>query len=108
MIVKEEHIGGATVRRLFNRIDNPVRVGQTLSREEVLAFPAANRQSLIDGGYLYIHPPVPAAAVKGEIHIYSRGFGKFDVIEGRKINAEPLESKEEAEALVAALKGETQ
>lgn len=103
MIVREENIGGATVNRLFNRIGNPVRVGQTLTREEVLAFPARNRQSLIDGGYLAIHP-----RVAGETHIVSRGFGKFDVIEGRKLNVDPLESKEEAEALVAALNGQTQ
>lgn len=104
MIIKEEHIGGATVNRLFNSPANPVRVGMTLTREQVLAYPSRNRQSLIDGGYLSIHPRVPA----GETHIVSRGFGKFDVIEGRKLNVDPLESKEEAEALVAALKGQTQ
>lgn len=110
MIVREEDIGGATVRRLFNRIGDPVRVGMVLSREEVLRFPSSNRQSLIDGGYIAIFPPAPEvlAPPTAELHIVSRGFGKFDVIDGTKINGDPLESREEAEALVAAKKGQTQ
>ncbi len=105
MIVRDENIGGAFVRRTFTMVGGPVPVGKQLSRAEVLAIPSLNRQALIDGGKLDIYPP---AAGAHERHVVSAGFGKFHVYEGRRVNTDPL-SKEQAEALAAeggALPGE--
>lgn len=107
MIVRERDIGGATVRRIFRFGAEHVRVGQDLTREQVLAIPHNNRQALIDGGMIAIYPPQPGGDL-GELHVVSKGFGKYDVFEGRKVNDEPLQSKEEAEALVASLSNKTQ
>ena len=101
MIVREEDIGGAQVVRRFNIGTDSVAPGTMLTRDQVLAFPVNNRQSLIDNRYIAIYPPSPIPE-GGELMIYSRGFGKFDVVQGRKVNDEPL-SKEEAEALVAQM-----
>lgn len=96
MIVRDEDIGGAYVRRVFRMGDDFAKPGEPLTREQVLAFPQANRQALIDNKYIDVYPP---AAAEGDLLIVSRGFGKYDVIQGRKLNIEPL-TKEQAEAMV--------
>lgn len=99
MILRDENIGGAVVLRAFNMGTERVAPGTNLTREQVVGI--RNRQSLYDNGQLGIYPPNPAEPV-GELMIYSRGFGKFDVIRGFKLNDEPM-SKEEAEALVVTM-----
>lgn len=93
MIVKAESIGGGVVIRHFTMGGEHVGPGRQLTRDEVLALPVNNRQALIDQGRLDVYPP------GGELHLISRGFGKYDVIQGSKLNIEPL-SKEQAQAMV--------
>lgn len=102
MRVSEDMIGGAYVLRAFNRGSERVGTGQTLTRDEVLAIPPANRKSLIDNGQIAVYPPAAGVGEQGELMIYSLGFGKFDVVRGTKVNEAAL-SKEEAEALVQSL-----
>jgi hypothetical protein len=101
MIVREADIGGATVRRIFTRNGRAVMPGENLSRGEMLSIPVSNRQSLIDNGYVVIYPPRPGMGnddSEPERFVVSKGFGNFDVIEGRRLNSEPL-TKEQAQAL---------
>ena len=91
MIVQDKDIGGATVRRVFTLGTQAVRNGETLTRDQVLAMPTNNRQSLIDNGYIVLHPLAP-----NPLHIISKGFGKYDIIQGQLL-AEGL-TKEQAEA----------
>jgi hypothetical protein len=58
--------------------------------------PVANRQALIDKRFIEVFPKDATGA--GERHIVSAGFGKYHVIEGKKLNEFPL-TKQEADAL---------
>lgn len=98
MEIAEQDIGGARVRRLFRRGDEALVAGRMLSAAEVLAFAPANRRALREAGFIEIFPRGPIESV-GERHIVRLGNGKYDVIQGVRLNAQPL-SKEEAEDLV--------
>lgn len=100
MIIRDQDIGGGKVLRYFNNGPEAMRPGRDLTRDEILAWPKANRSALIENGQISIYPP---AAVKGERFIVSAGFGKYNVFQGSKLTAEPLATKEEALALVAEL-----
>lgn len=105
LALRDQDIGGGVVTRAFRRGTEYVRQGTRLSREDVLAIPRANRNSLIDNGLISVYPTA-AAATPADARplarlVVSRGFGNFDVIEGRKLNDAPL-SKEDAEELAAA------
>lgn len=100
MFPRLDDIGGAVVRRTFTFDTRRLKTGDKLTRDEVLGMPGANRNALIEKQYIDV---LPRAAVDPDTErfVVNRGFGKFDVIEGRKINPEPLTSKDEAEALAA-------
>ncbi len=114
MRIRPEMIGGGRVIRPFNIAGERQHAGKAFSGEEVRAMPHANRQALIDNGFLAVWPMAsrptasaagpagasPTAAANSPMarHVSSRGFGRYDVIEGVKINSEPL-SREEANAL---------
>lgn len=100
-------IGGAVCRRLIERGGEVwKRPGERLTEEEVGSISRANLVALRDSGYLQIFPKQDAAIAPAlEPMVTSRfavhtGAGKYDVIEGVKLNDGPL-SKEEAEAVVA-------
>ncbi len=99
MILDDREIGGGIVRRLFSTTKKTYRAGMKLSREDLLAMPAANRRALIENGFIVTYPI--AGSPDGEIIIVNRGFGKYDVVRGHKLNGEPLD-KEGAEALADA------
>lgn len=98
MQLKAKDIGGAIVRRPFSHGGRRVLAGARLSAAEVLAMPPNNRQALQSANYLDVFPKTTEAV--GERHIVNRGFGKFDVVSGVKLNDEPI-TKEQAEALAA-------
>lgn len=101
MIIRTQDIGGGYVRRRFSRGTEAMTPGQQLTREEILAFPHANRQSLVDNGYVDIYPPsAEQLAAPRQRFVAGGSFGRFDVYEGRKLNDAPL-SKAEALALAA-------
>jgi hypothetical protein len=100
-------IGGARVQRTFTMGDRRLRNGDVLTGDEVRSIRPANRSAFIDKGYIV---PWPIEAVS--LHVAQQpaepvsrfirplGFGRgYDVIEGRKVNDEPLMTKEEAQAL---------
>lgn len=101
--IRDEDIGGAIVTSAFRRGTEYVLRGTRLSREDVLAIRKPNRNSMIENGVISIYPLAGESPGRAPVerHVISRGFGKFDVIEGRQLNDAPM-SKEDAEELAAA------
>jgi len=101
-MISESAIGGGIVRRTFTLGERVMKTGDMLTRAEVLAIRIANRNSLIDHGKIEIYAANPnEIAEPGERHVVrAPGVGSrlYDVIEGRKLNSEPL-TREDAEAL---------
>ena len=98
MLYRESEIGGATVKRIFRNGESSMRRGDNLTRAQVMTFPPNNRQSLIDNGFIAVYPPSPVDLDPSRLHVVSKGFGKYDVYEGRKVNVDPL-TREQADAL---------
>src|SRR5882672_6898954 len=103
-----EEIGGAIVRRPFNspgiaealgQASSYIKNGTRLTPELLATMVSSTRNTLIERGALYCWPKDVSAA-PAERFVVDRRFGRFDVIEGRKVNADYL-SKEEAKALAA-------
>ena len=95
--IAEQDIGGARVRLTFTRGGKQMKAGDMLSADEVKAIPLANRRALAEANYIEVFPAAP----KGDRFIVQVGKDKFNVIEGRVINAKPLATREHAEALAA-------
>lgn len=98
----DEYIGGAHVMLTFTRGERRMVRGQTLTAEEVLSMPIANRRALADSHYIKIFPKGVAALATEppERFMITTSKGEYSVIEGRKINSKPL-SREAAEKLIA-------
>lgn len=100
-----DHIGGGIVQQTFRTNGRSLFAGMKLTRDDLVKMPAQNRNALIEAGRIVVWPrdagatPSAAPSAAGAQRFVSpRGFGKYDVIEGRKVNAEPV-SREEAHAL---------
>jgi hypothetical protein len=96
MRIPEQDIGGARVRMGFTIAGVFVKAGTMLSRDEVLGI--RNRNALEDVGKLEIFPRAPQPEMLDRM-IVGVGKDKFNVIEGRVINPEPL-SRQEADKLL--------
>lgn len=96
-----EQAGGAYVRRRFTMGASDMLPGSVISGPVLATIPPANLTALINTGKLETFPAAPAGDEPGVRFAVHLGFGKYDVIEGRKITDEPI-TKEEAEALVGA------
>lgn len=124
-----DRVGGAHVLRPFDMGGRRRRAGETLTAEEVAAIPLTNLRALVDNRNIDPFPAAaPAAdglalaearariaaqaerireleavatAAEPPRHVVHRGRGHYDVIEGRKLNDEPL-SQGEAEALATS------
>lgn len=123
-----EQIAGGRVTRPFNSpaiaqakglSGDRIPMTTELSLDELKLIPAANRNALIENNFIMVWPsggtPIVANGVSsippvtGNVppegtkrHIVSRGFGKFDVIEGVVLSKDV--SKDQATALAAAYK----
>lgn len=101
-MIRDRDIGGGFVLRTFRMGAEQVFAGRELSRAEILAMPGANRQALIEKKFIGVYPPRPEPTVKdgGQVarYVIGVGGGKCDVVEGRRLNVEPL-TPEEAAAL---------
>src|SRR6266498_756262 len=93
-----EDIANGMVERSFRLGDRILRRGEPVSHEDIRNIPIANRNALIDKGYLRVVPKRVLDAVaqlgvsaEAEKFVVSLGFGRFDVVEGRKINAAPVD-----------------
>lgn len=99
-----DHIAGGRVVRTFRCGERQVFAGNMLSRDELLRMPAQNRNALIEKGFITIWPKEAETAglsvgtVGGTRHVCALGFGRYDVVEGTKVNEAPL-NREEAYAL---------
>jgi len=91
-------IGGGRVTRRFETGGRTFKPGEEISREKILAIPIANRNALINAGFIEIFP---VSAVGGERFLVPMGKGLFHVVEGRRLSSEPL-TKEQADALLSA------
>ncbi len=102
--IHHTQIGGGRVERPFTMGDRTLPRGTVLTREQIVGIRTANRSSLIDKGYLMVWPREalssgqPVVTEPQERHVVNIGFGRWNVIEGRKLNQEPLD-KESAHLL---------
>jgi hypothetical protein len=98
--MRADQIGGAIVRRSFSSGGTRLVAGTKLTAEQVLAFPTTNRNALADKRYIDLFPASGDAPTTGssERFVVSAGFGRFHVIQGKKLNDEPLD-REQAYAL---------
>lgn len=102
------NIGFGIVKRRF---ESPAGVwherGEELTRDFLLAMPQGNRDAMCGSNQIEIFPRSVAMKVKGPVaaegvgekHRVTRGFGKYDVIQG-VIIAQGV-TKEEADSIVA-------
>jgi hypothetical protein len=83
-------IGGGVVRRRFTMNGETLPVGTHLTAAQIASI--ANGRSLIRIGHIHTYPRIPGSAAEqsGNRFVVNLGFGKFDVIEGRKLNDEPM------------------
>ena len=97
--LRDSQIGGGVVTRPFHFHGEKLPVGRNLTAEQIRSIPIANRQSLINQGHIDLYPiSAPAANGETERFLIIAGPGKFHVVEGRRLTAEPI-GKEEATAL---------
>jgi hypothetical protein len=94
--IHHSHIGGGRVERPFRMGEKSLPRGTVLSREEVMSIRISNRSSLIDKGYLSVWPKEAVAqqanaSAPQERHVVNCGFGRYDVVEGRKLNEQHLD-----------------
>jgi hypothetical protein len=96
--IAAKDIGGGIVRRTFSSGGKRLYAGMKLTGEQVRLFNPANRMALIEKRFIDVYPVGTDSALTGERFVISAGFGAFNVIEGRKLNDEPL-NREQAYAL---------
>jgi len=104
---KAAEIEGGVARRPFTSGDRVLRLGDTLSAEELKAMPVNNRNALIDKGFIDVTRARAPSAVpqvderEYERVVIQRGAGQYDVLKGYVLNETSL-SKKDAEALASA------
>jgi hypothetical protein len=114
-----DEIGGARARQAFSSGGRTIRRGEEIPLDALRSWPTLNRNVMIEKGYIEVWPrsvaflrqeiTAPAAPEQLEddddarqLIKVPRGFGKFDVIEGRYV-AESV-SSDEADAIMGAPK----
>jgi len=104
--LRAERVGGGKVLHAFRMGEKYLMAGTTLTREQILSIPFANRDALI-GRFIEVWPeeanvsgaPAKRAGPPKRIIVHL-GAGKFNVFEGWQVNADVM-TKEEAQALAA-------
>jgi len=97
--IHHSQIGGGKVERPFKMGDKTLPRGTVLDREAVLSIRISNRGSLIDKGYLSVWPREAVAQQMAqqhssepqERHVVNCGFGRYNVVEGRRLNEQVLD-----------------
>jgi hypothetical protein len=108
--IKDTDLGGARVRLTFATVlkdgtQRRFRADEHLTRDEVLSF--RNRRDLASAGYIEPYPlkvitrERDAASKPADRFIVGIGKGQYNVIEGHRLNAEPL-TRDQADALAQA------
>jgi hypothetical protein len=105
LMIGSNEIGGGFVRLAFTDGTRRRMPGEALSAAEIKSF--HNYRRMIEIGKIAVYPPSGArtttandAKAANERHVVSLGFGRYDVIEGRKLTDKSL-TKDEAEMLAA-------
>lgn len=106
-----ETVSCGKVLRGFNSDGGRVKAGTILTHEQLSKMPRQNRDVMVEKNWIILIPKDPMNSAKPsqvsppavadgqpQRHLVSLGFGRFDVIEGVKLNEKPLRKKE-AEAL---------
>lgn len=97
-------IGGGKVKRGFNANGKFLRANTELTAAQIMGWPVANRNALIDKKYIEVWPkgsattPLGSVGPEAERHIVPLGAGRYNVVEGVQLNKAPLK-KTEAMAL---------
>lgn len=108
MRIPLDQIGGARVVRQFRMNGDIVRVGTTMTREQVMAMNAVNRAHLLDRFLLVWPKPVVGLASAADLgagpaervthsaessrFVVPLGFGRgYDVVEGVKLNQKAVD-----------------
>ncbi len=94
------NIGGGKVERPFRMGDRSLPRGTVLTGDEVRSMRISNRSALIDKGYLSIWPREAVAqqvaqhsSEPQERHVVNCGFGRYNVVEGRRLNEQALDKE---------------
>lgn len=87
-LIHPDQIGGGRVERTFSYGGRRLVRGDMLTREQIVAMPAANRNALIETKHLLVWPPGIGG---GEKFVQALGFGRYNVIQGRKLNDAPID-----------------
>lgn len=92
-------IGGGRVRRPFTKGGEKLLAGHEMTAEEIYAIPITNRRVLIEKGFLQVWPcsevgRKPRLPANAKRHIVPLGFGRYDVVEGVKLNDGPIDAAE--------------
>ncbi|MGH6845795.1 MAG: hypothetical protein ACRECU_14000 [Methylocella sp.] len=98
-MISAPDIGAAVVRRTITVSGIKLPPGHKLSLDDCARMRPANYWSMIKTRIIELCPEQSHGNTPhGERHIINIGFGRFSVIEGRKLNDTPL-TKEDAQAL---------
>jgi hypothetical protein len=108
--IPDEQVG--SVR--FVRALHPYNIGDVVDGDEFRTWPETNRRAIIDQGFIELMSRgQPAEGVRaldaGELVrvVVPREDGRFDVVEGRKINTQPMDERT-ADGLADAKPGPTE
>jgi len=102
--MKIQEIAAGVVTFPFRMDGKWLKSGTNLSHEQLARMPTSNRNALQDKGFLYVWPKSALPALEAEArkrgkmmpagaaerHLQSLGFGRYNVIEGRKLNDKQL------------------
>lgn len=61
--LETKDIGGGIVRRTFRSGDVTLFAGNKLTRDQIMAWPFANRRALIENRFIEVYPAAPASSV---------------------------------------------
>jgi hypothetical protein len=99
-LLRIDDITDGMVARPFTTDDGTGRLktlmpGTPLTHEQIRRIPLANRAALIDKGFISVIPKrVADSAAGSDRYVIHLGFGRYDVVEGRKLNHAPLNVEE--------------
>jgi hypothetical protein len=98
-----EEIGGAKVRRTFTMGARRTKAGELLELGDLARMPVANRNALIEKGFIDVWPKGVGgggvvASEPAERFVVPLGFGRYDVVQGMQLNDRTLD-REAAYAL---------
>ena len=97
--LKQYGCGGGVVRTAFRMGTQWVKSGTRLTADQIMSMNSRNRMALIERGCIAVWPKGGDEPIsKGKRYAIHVGGGRYDVIEGRRLNEASL-TREEAQTL---------